>query len=327
VLATTQWTVSGIPLSFRVESVVSRSPHTVSSVVTSLPPAGEGSRYRLSLALLALSFFNYSFGGLIVRSVEVATPWQMVYWRGAGLAILVFIVLLVRAKGDFFKQIRGAGRWGLLAGLSAGFSPLGYIFALQYTTVANTMFILATIPFITAILARLLLKETIARHTLIAIPVAFTGVGVMVGGGFSQGAGTGNLIAISTALLFSATVLLLRRGRALNMQPFLLISGIVAVVAGTVATGGDVGVPLWDACLLLFWGAGLTGCGYLIMLFASRHVPSAEITFLMMIEFILSPIWVWVFFDEVPRTLTMIGGLIVLSAVAGWTFANATRTR
>ena len=287
----------------------------------------EGTRYRLSLALLAFSFFNYSFGGLIVRSVEVATPWQMAYWRGAGVAMLTFAVLLVRSRGGFVKEVRGAGVWGLLAGLSAGFSPLGYIFALQYTTVANTVFILATIPFITAILARVLLKEKIRRHTLCAIPVAFIGVAVMVSGGFGQDAGVGNLIAISTAVLFSVTVIILRRGRALNMQPFLLISGIVSVLAGTAATGGDVGVPVMDACLLLLWGAGLTGCGYLIMLFASRHVPSAEITFLMMIEFILAPVWVWMFFDEVPRSSTIIGGLIVLVAVTGWAFANASRTR
>ena len=285
----------------------------------------ERSRYQLALALLALSFVNYSFGGLIVRGAEAATPWQMAFWRGAGIAVLIFTVLAIRTRGAVVREIRAAGIWGLLAGLSAGFSPLGYIFALQHTTVANTMFILATIPFITAILARIVLKERIQRHTMYAIPAAFIGVAIMVSGALGEGAGIGNLIAISTALLFSVTVIILRRGRALNMQPFLLISGVVAIAAGTIATGGDVSVPLRDGTFLFIWGAGLTGCGYLIMLFASRHVPSAEITFLMMIEFVLSPVWVWIFFDEVPRTTTIAGGVVVMCTVLGWALANAKR--
>jgi drug/metabolite transporter (DMT)-like permease len=288
--------------------------------------ASESARYRLSLGLLALSFVNYSFGGLLVRSLDAATSWQIVFWRATALGSFFLVLGLLRHGRAFLTELRGLGRWGLLAGVINGVSPAGYIFALEYTSVANSVFILAVIPFVTAVLARVVLKERIERHTLMAMPVAFAGIAIMVGGGIAGGAWVGNLIALITTLGFSCFVIILRHARTRNMQPCLVVSGAMGVLVAGIASGGDIGASVHDAALCMVWGALLTGVGTTILLFATRYVGGAEATFLMMIEFILAPIWVWLFASEVPRVTTLIGGIIVLVTIAAWGLASARRS-
>ena len=280
-------------------------------------------RYRLALILLALSYVNYSFGGLLVRSLHEATPWQIVFWRALALGGFVAVVIVITHWRSIINEFRMLGRWGLLAGVINGVSPAGYIFALKFTTVANAIFILATIPFITAVLARVLIKEPLTQPILIAMPVAFTGMFIMVGGGVVAGAALGNLAALITAVCFACFVIILRHARTRNMQPCLVVSGVVGAILGLVANSGDVAVSLHDALLCITWGALLTGVGTLVLLFATRYVTGAEATFLMMLEFILGPIWVWLFVGEIPRMTTLIGGTVVLAAVGWWAYASA----
>ena len=286
-------------------------------------PGARADPYRLAVGLLALSYVNYSFGGLIVRSLDVAEPWQILFWRGLALAGFFTAVLAWRHRAGMVREVRSIGGWGVVAGCVSGLSPAGYVIALRYTTVANTVFILACTPFVTALLARILLGERIQRRTLIAMPVACGGIVLMVWAGVAAGALIGNMTALFTALMFSIFVIILRHTRARNMQPCFIISGLVGVVLGTVITGGGVAVPVRDAMLCIFWGAMITGVGHLILVYTSRHVPSAEITFLMLLEFVLAPVWVWLVLNEVPRTATLLGGALVLCAIAGWASAAA----
>ncbi len=54
---------------------------------------------------------------------------------------------------------------------------------------------------------------------------------------------------------------------------------------------------------------------YIIITIASRHVPAAEVTLLMLLEVVAAPVWVWIAFGEVPAILTVIGGCVVLGGV------------
>ena len=171
-------------------------------LINNLTPAGH---YRLAVALLCLSYVNYSFGSLLVRSLESALPWQILFWRAAALGLLISMVLLVRHGTTLVVEFRSLTRWGFIAGLVNGVSPAGYIFALHLTTVANTVFILATVPFITAVLARVFLRERLTAAMLIAMPVAFVGLAIMFGVGVSGGAGLGNVVALMTAISFSGS--------------------------------------------------------------------------------------------------------------------------
>ena len=102
----------------------------------------------------------------------------------------------------------------------------------------------------------------------------------------------------------------------------MLISSLTGMTVGLLMSGGDIVVPWYDAALCAIWGAALTGGGYLVLLYATRHVSGAETTFLMMVEIVLAPVWVWLAYGEVPRWSTLVGGAIILVAVTGWAWAG-----
>ena len=98
--------------------------------------------------------------------------------------------------------------------------------------------------------------------------------------------------------------------------PCLLIGSILVIVVSLPVTGGDLVLPWNDIWLCLFWGVFLSGLVNWAFIIASRHLATAELTLLMLIEFALGPIWVWLFVGEVPHYWTLIGGAIIIASVA-----------
>ena len=284
------------------------------------PPGDHDRRYRFAVLLIVVSSVGFSLNGLIVRSLYEASPWQVIFWRGFGVFLGQFIILLWMYRARLPSQFLQIGRLGIAASILNGCSPAGFFFALSNTTVANVVFLLSAMPFVSAIMARVVLGERIHTTTLWAIPVAFVGILVMVGGSILAGAWLGNLFALLTVLSFSVFVVILRYTRGRNMQPVLVLGGAVAMIFASAVTGGAIAVPMHDFVLCFSLGFVITGFGHLMFMRAAQVLPAGEITFLMLIEFVLAPLWVWVFVGEVPRAATMIGGGIVLATVTGWAY-------
>lgn len=281
---------------------------------------GEQGAYRLAIVLMLVSSVGFSLNGLIVRSLEVATPWQILFWRGFGVFTSQGLILAWMYRGRLFGQFMQIGRWGIVASVLNGCSPAAFLFALTHTTVANVVFLLSAMPFVSAILARLILGERIHNTTMLAIPAAFVGIALMVGGSILAGAWLGNLFAFITVLSFSTFVVILRYSRGRNMQPVLVIGGMMSMSFALIVTQGDIFLPLHDWLLCLFLGFVITGFGHLMFMTAAKILPAGEVTFLMLVEFVIAPLWVWAFVDEVPRMTTLIGGGIVLATVSTWAF-------
>lgn len=281
---------------------------------------GSAGAYRFAVLLMLVSSIGFSLNGLIVRSLEVATPWQLLFWRGLGVCVSQSLILAWTYRSNWLGPFLGIGGWGLLASVLNGCSPAGFFFALTHTSVANVVFLLSAMPFASAILARFLLKERIHRQTLIAIPIAFIGILILLSGSIAAGAWLGNLLALVTVLSFSCFVVILRHTRGRNMQPVLIVGGLMSVAFAGIVTEGAIMVPLHDITLSFFLGFVVTGFGHLMFIKAAQTLPAAEVTFLMLIEFALAPLWVWIFVDEVPRATTLLGGSVVLATVTAWAF-------
>ena len=75
-------------------------------------------------------------------------------------------------------------------------------------------------------------------------------------------------------------------------------------------------------------GAAQVGGGlHSLFTFGARHVPVAELTLLSLTELALAPIWVWLAVDEVPSGSTLIGGAIIITAIAYQALSGARRRR
>ena len=273
-------------------------------------------RYRLALFLVIASSVGNSGSGLIVRSMDSADAWQIIFYRSCFLTVSLGIVFAVQSGWRVRAALRELRPWALLGSVCIASVNTCFILALTYTTVANTMFLMSAAPFFAALLGWLVLGERVARGVWLAMGVALVGMGVMVWDGLGAGTLLGNALAVTTAFSFGAFVVILRKGRAANMLPIVILGTVLAAVNAAVLSGWAFSISYHDVALLFFWGALLAGTVHAIFTWASRHVPGAELTLLVLIEFILAPLWVWLVIDERPSVATLIGGALVIAAVA-----------
>ena len=272
-------------------------------------------RHAFAMALMVISSVAISFGGLILRNIEDADVWQINFYRSAALVGAVLVIMLFRYRGETVKRVRQIGRPGLIAGAMLAGAGVAFLQAITNTTVANTLFTLSAIPFLSAALAWLFLRESIQRSTLLTMLAAAAGVAVMMAEGVGSGSFYGNAMALVTALLFSTYAIIVRRNRAIDMLPALMVSGVLIVLVAGLLRWDDLGISLHDLLLCLLLGGGLSGVANALFIAASRHLVAAELTLFMLLEFALGPIWVWIFINEVPTEWTILGGAIVILAV------------
>ena len=272
-------------------------------------------RRAFAMALMVASSVGISFGGLILRSMEDADVWQINFYRSLALVFIVTLIMLFRYQGQTVQKVRQIGWPGLIAGALLAGAGISFLQAITNTTVANTLFTLSAIPFLSAFLAWLVLRETLQRSTLLTMLAAAAGVAVMMAEGVGTGSLYGNAMALVTALLFSSYAIIVRQNRSIDMLPALMVSGVLIVVIAAVLRWDDLGISTHDILLCILLGAGLSGIANALFIAASRHLVAAELTLFMLLEFALGPIWVWIFINEVPTEWTILGGAIVILAV------------
>ena len=274
--------------------------------------------YRKGVALVLVAAVLWSLMGLAIRQVETAGTWAVLFWRSAGM-IPVLAVWVMLNRGAVLGPIRRTGVAGVLGGLGLVAAFAGAIYAIQTTTIANAVLLFAASPFLAAILGRFLLGETVRRATWGAFAVALVGMAVMVGGGLSGGALTGNLAALLSATGFAVFTVTLRWGRLEDMMPAVILGGVLSMLAAlavSLATGAALLVPVQDIAVSMGMGAGLLALGMALYTLGSRVVPAAELTLLSMAEVLLAPVWVWLALGETASGSTLAGGALVLGAIA-----------
>jgi len=257
---------------------------------------------------------SLSFGGLIVKSFEGATLWQILFWRSLFFILVVLIFLIFSYKKKIFNAFYESGLPGLIGGfiLSTGFC--GYVFAMYNTTVANTNFIIQTQTIFLAIFGYLFLREKISKLTLISIFLAILGIVLMVGSDLEPGQTTGNLAAFIMPVSFAFLVLIIRKYPAVDMVPLQLYAGIIAMIIGYLVAG-KVSISMHDIFLGFLAGFFQLGFGFILITIGARSTPSAMVGIIMLTEAVLGPLWAWIFIGENSSIMVLIGGLIVIFSV------------
>ena len=264
--------------------------------------------------LVFLGACSLSFGGLIVKSFEGANLWQILFWRSLFFIIIVTIFLLITYKKNFFTSFKKAGIPGLIGGivLSSGFC--GYVFAMYNTTVANTNFIIQTQTIFLAIFGYFFLKEKISKITLASIILAISGIILMVGNSLSPGQMTGNIAAFIMPISFAFLILIVRKYPQIDMVPIQLIAGILAMIIGYFMSV-KIQISIHDMFLGFLAGFFQLGFGFILITIGARTTPSAMVGIIMLTEAVFGPLWAWLFINENPPFIVLIGGSIVIFAV------------
>jgi drug/metabolite transporter, DME family len=283
--------------------------------------------YSRGVVLVLLAGCALSSAGLIIRLMEAAGGWQILFWRSAAMVPALLLVIAVRRRGRVVEAFRAAGWNGIVGGLCAAAGFTGFVFAVLHTSVANVLFILSVAPFFTALLAWVVLGEAVRRRTWWGMSLALAGVGVMVADGLTGRGLTGDLIALLATVGFAGFSVALRRGRDVDMLPTVVIAGLLSMLLAAVASGGELALSPRDLLLCLVLGLVQLTLGLTLFTLGSRHVPAAELTLLSLTEVVLGPIWVWLGVGEVPSPLTLAGGALVLGAVAYQALGGVRRKR
>jgi len=276
--------------------------------------------YLVGVVLVLMSGVFWSSMGLGIRMIEQANVWQILFYRSIALACFLFCIITLRSGFRPLAAIRSAGIAGAIGGVGLVFAFSGGIYAIQTTTVANAMFLFAAAPFLAAVAGWVILREQVRHATWVAMLFAIIGIAIMVINGFAAGKLVGNLSALLSATGFAVFTVALRWGKLEDMLPAVFLAGIFAIITGALVcefNGYGFALPRNDIVISLSMGVFQVGMGLVIYTIGSRVVPAAELTLLSMTEVLLGPLWVWIFIDETVSFYTLLGGAVLLLAIAG----------
>ena len=283
---------------------------------------------RLGLVFVFMAGVLWSTVGLGIRLIEEATVWQILLYRSISLSLFLAIVIYLRSKENLFTVIRAAGLPACVAGLALVGAYSGAIYGIQSTSVATAMLLFACAPFIAAILGWLFLRENVRKATWISILFAMLGIGIMVQDKSTGSALLGSLAALGSAFGFAVFTVALRWGRSVEMLPAVLLSGIFAIFITSsicLLSGLPFQISVNDTGISMGMGVFQVGAGLVLYTLGSKTLPAAELTLLSLAEVLLGPVWVYLFLNEVVTLSTLVGGLILLLAIAGNAISGARR--
>ena len=264
--------------------------------------------------LIFLGALSLSFGGLIVKSFEGATLWQILFWRSVFFSLTVLTFLIITYKKKLFNSFYLSGLPGFIGGVILSLGFCGYVIAMYSTTVANTNFIISLQILFLAIFGYFFLKEKISAITLTSIILAISGVFLMVGNSLTPGELSGNLAAFTMPITFAVLIMIVRKFPTVDMVPAQFVAGISSCIIGFLLSN-KLMISSHDILLGFLAGFFQVGFGFIFITIGARSTPSAMVGVIMLSESVLGPIWAFLFVSERPSMFGLIGGSIILIAV------------
>jgi len=271
--------------------------------------------YGRGVVLTLLTALAWSFSGLIFRHIEDATAWQILFFRALLLSLALALAFFAHHGQQTLRVVVEIGVPGLIAAVCLGLGSIFFIFAIGHTTIANVAFLTSAVPFLTAILGWLILGEGVSRATWACIALAMAGVAAMVVEGFALGGWFGIVMALGAALVSAGYAIALRYGRKGDLSPCVMVSGVVTMAIAA-PFAGTLDISWHDLALCATQGVLISAVCNVLFTYCARWVPAAQLTLLSLLEAVLSPFWVWLFIHENPSAWTVVGGTVVLAALA-----------
>ena len=277
---------------------------------------------KVSIPIVLFAGLLWSFGPYVVRHIDQPqlVPWQYLFTRGLVIFILLNLYLYFEEGLDFYKNYFKVGISGVLGGIGLGTAMMTFIWSITNTSAAVTLLCLAAMPFITALLGFLFLREKISLTVWVAILVATFGIVVMAFGTGGTNSLPGLVFGLASALGFSVFSVTLRWRKETPKFTTVAIAGLFCFLFSSVM------LILNDSQFLssskneaLFATHGTLVCAGLILYsIGSKNIPAADLTLLSLTEVIGGIFWVWLPWlgiNEVPATNTIIGGFFIFIAI------------
>ncbi len=289
---------------------------------------------KVAIPIVLLAGILWSLGPYVVRHIEQpeTVPWQYLFTRGIVIFFLLNIYLFLEEGLQFYKNYQKIGFSGLIGGVGLGTAMITFIWSITNTTAAVTLLCLAAMPFITALLGFLFLREKISLTVWIAIFVAAFGIIVMAFGNSEKNSLLGLIFGLASAFGFSIFSVSLRWRKKTPKFTTVAIAGLFCLLFSSVILSiNDANFLSSGKNEALFATHGAIVClGLILYSIGSKHIPAADLTLLSLTEVIGGIFWVWLPWlgiNEVPSTNTIIGGFFIFIALFYYSMVMKTNRR
>ena len=273
---------------------------------------------KIAVPVVLFAGLIWSFGPLAVRYMDEPhlIPWQYIFGRGLTIFILLNLYLYFEEGKEFYKNYFKMGASGLVGGSGLGVAMICFMFSITNTSAAITLLCLAAMPFFTALLAFLFLKEKISLNVWVSILIATSGIGIMATGNNTETSLIGFVFGITSSVGFSVFSVSLRWRKETPKFTTTAFAGFFCVIfASIMILSNDLAFFSSSYNSSLFSLHGTLVClGLILYSIGSKAIPAAELTLLSLTEVIGGIFWVWLpmfGINEIPTTNTIIGGFFL----------------
>ena len=273
---------------------------------------------KIAIQVVLFAGILWSFGPLVVRYMDSPNqvPWQYIFGRGLTIFIILNLYLYFEEGIKFWKNYLKIGASGIIGGSGLGIAMISFIYSITNTTAAITLLCLAAMPFFTALLAFIFLKEQISLSVWISIIIATIGIIIMAFGNTGENSLVGFIFGITSSIGFSVFSVTLRWRKETPKFTTVAFAGLFCFVFATamILLKGQVFFSTsYNSSLFSLHGT-LVCLGLILYSIGSKVIPAAELTLLSLTEVIGGIFWVWLplfGINEVPDTNTIIGGFFL----------------
>ena len=277
---------------------------------------------KIAVPVVLFAGLIWSFGPLVVRYMDnpQLVPWQYIFGRGLTIFILLNLYLFFEEGKNFYKNYLKIGLSGLIGGSGLGVAMITFIYSITNTSAAVTLLCLAAMPFFTALLAFLFLKEKISLNVWISITIATAGILIMALGNTSEKSLIGFVFGLTASIGFSVFSVSLRWRKETPKFTTVAFAGFFCVIFSSIAIITNDLVffsSSYNGTLFSLHGT-LVCFGLILYSIGSKAIPAAELTLLSLTEVIGGIFWVWLplfGINEVPSTNTIIGGFFLFVSI------------
>ena len=277
---------------------------------------------KVAIPVVLIAGLFWSFGPYVVRHIDDAqqVPWQYLFTRGIVIFLILNLFLYLEEGNEFIKNYTKIGISGAIGGIGLGVAMITFIYSITNTSAAVTLLCLAAMPFITALLGFLFLKETISINVWIAIFIATVGIIIMALDNTSKNTFTGLVFGIASSVGFSIFSISLRWRKETPKFTTVAIAGLFCCFfSALMIIFNDLNFLSTGKNQALFATHGSLVClGLILYSIGSKNIPAAELTLLSLTEVIGGIFWVWIpilGINEIPSQGTIIGGFFIFFSI------------
>ncbi len=289
---------------------------------------------KVAIPVVLIAGLLWSFGPYVVRHIDNAqqVPWQYLFTRGIVIFTILNLFLYLEEGNEFFENYKKIGISGLVGGVGLGIAMITFIYSITNTSAAVTLLCLAAMPFITALLGFMFLKEEISINVWVAIAIAAIGILVMAIDNTGKNTILGFIFGIISSIGFSVFSVTLRWKKDTPKFTTVAVAGLFcALVSAFMLTINDLTFLSSGKNHALFATHGTLVClGLILYSIGSKHIPAAELTLLSLTEVIGGIFWVWIpilGINEIPSQSTIIGGFLIFLSIVYYSLIIRTNRR